>query len=229
MRSWLEAGRKKTSGNQRGRLESESLNISRSLSAQDIPTPSCVEQVNISGQIIATSHDLGPQKVTFAAISRKSRLVKYYDLARIYDKDHPSFWGHHRGMVSTHVGDFQYRKWYGFFSQANLKAFWMTIQKKNYLKYMFPHVSEGILWIVLMRFWICIHHFGEGLFMMGHNIGFFPQTDLNCIHIQIFQLPGMYFCKQNPKKQISSENAKTFISIGLSPLPGIVSPGFLHF
>ena len=33
-------------------------------------------------------------------------------------------------MVSTHVGDFQYRKWYGFLSQANLKAFWMTIQKK---------------------------------------------------------------------------------------------------
>ena len=42
-----------------------------------------------SGQIIATSHDLGPQKVAFwkgngtPAISGKSSLVKYYNLARL--------------------------------------------------------------------------------------------------------------------------------------------------
>ena len=37
-----------------------------------------------SGQIIATSHDLGPQKVAFRKgnplISGKSRLVKYYSI-----------------------------------------------------------------------------------------------------------------------------------------------------
>ena len=42
--------------------------------------------MNHSGQIIATSHDLGPQKVAFwkgnPLISGKSRLVKYYNLAR---------------------------------------------------------------------------------------------------------------------------------------------------
>ena len=40
----------------------------------------------VSGQIIATSHDLGPQKVAFRKghplISGKIRLVKYYNLAR---------------------------------------------------------------------------------------------------------------------------------------------------
>ena len=40
-----------------------------------------------TGQIIATSHDLGPQKVAFwkgnPLISAKSRLVKYYNLARL--------------------------------------------------------------------------------------------------------------------------------------------------
>ena len=38
-----------------------------------------------SGQIIAASHDLGPQMVVFSKrnplISGKSRLVKYFDLA----------------------------------------------------------------------------------------------------------------------------------------------------
>ena len=72
----MKQAEKKPSGNQRGRLESESLNISRSLSPQDIPTPSYAEKVNISGQIIATSHDPGPQKVaetgTSPAISGKS-------------------------------------------------------------------------------------------------------------------------------------------------------------
>ena len=55
----------------------------------------------ISGQIIATSHDLGPQKVAFwkgngTLISGKSRLVKYY-----------SIWPDHMGndvKKLTHVG-----------------------------------------------------------------------------------------------------------------------------
>ena len=41
------------------------------------------------GQIIATSHDLGPQEVAFwkgiPLISGKSRLVKYYNLARFIE------------------------------------------------------------------------------------------------------------------------------------------------
>ena len=43
-----------------------------------------------SGQIIATSHDLGPQSVAKEGkspkISGKSRLVKYYNLARLFHK-----------------------------------------------------------------------------------------------------------------------------------------------
>ena len=86
---------------------------------------------------------------------------------------------------------------------------------------MFPHVSEGILWIVLMRFLEFVFIILEkGLFKMGHNIGyFFPDWS----KLYTYQLPGMYFCKQIQKKQISSEHAKTFISIGLSPFPGIVT------
>ena len=46
-----------------------------------------VLKFNYSGQSIATSHDLGPQKVAFwkgnPFISEKSRLVKYDNLARL--------------------------------------------------------------------------------------------------------------------------------------------------
>ena len=52
----------------------------------------CIEKTP-SGQIIATSHDLGPQKVAFckgnALISGKSRLVmlvKYFNLGRHHGK-----------------------------------------------------------------------------------------------------------------------------------------------
>ena len=42
--------------------------------------------LGLMGQIIAMSHDLGPQKVSFwkgIPFSGKSRLVKYYNLARM--------------------------------------------------------------------------------------------------------------------------------------------------
>ena len=46
---------------------------------------------NKSGEIIATSPDLGPQKVAFwkghPLISGKSRLVKYFNLARWMDRN----------------------------------------------------------------------------------------------------------------------------------------------
>ena len=48
-----------------------------------------MENDHTSGQIIATSHDLGPQKVAekreIPFISGKPRLVKYYNLARYMD------------------------------------------------------------------------------------------------------------------------------------------------
>ena len=52
----------------------------------------------ISGQIIATSHVVSPQKVAgerkSPAISGKSRLVKYYDLARCYVSIVSQHWCH---------------------------------------------------------------------------------------------------------------------------------------
>ena len=48
----------------------------------------------ISGQIIATSHDRFPPKGSFlegeSPYFRKSRLVKYYNLARLYEHDRKS-------------------------------------------------------------------------------------------------------------------------------------------
>ena len=86
------------------------------------------------GQIIATSHDLGPQKLAKwqgnplisgkSLISRKSRLVKYYNLARIIRYLHIYIYS----PLLYHLNDFRFPWWdvreFSHLLLCQIRPFW---------------------------------------------------------------------------------------------------------